>query len=165
MTRLFKHFTDELSLSLKELERKEIVEFLDNYGQYKRVIEFENDVNRQNYTPVSLSLCVKGDLLSTIATVGLGLASSEELTEDELEKYLRDCLQSPENFPLSLSKLFGNLRLDKKGDSHQQVMNLFRTVDRIIRENGLDNVSQKVLNNVIIDCLPRRPRRFVREMR
>ena len=92
----------ELSLSLKELGRKEIVEFLDNYGQYKRVIEFENGVNGQNYTPVPLSLCVKGDLLSTIATVELGLASSEELTEDELEKYLRDCLQSPENFPLSL---------------------------------------------------------------
>jgi hypothetical protein len=47
------HLTDERCLFLKELGRREIVEFLDSYGQYKRGCDI---------TPVPLSLFVQRDL-------------------------------------------------------------------------------------------------------
>jgi hypothetical protein len=80
------HLTDERCLFLKELGRREIVEFLDSYGQYKRGCDI---------TPVPLSLFVQRDLLSAIAKYEFGLDSPEELTDGDLERYLRGCLQPP----------------------------------------------------------------------
>ena len=69
--------TDRRCLVLKEIGRREIIEFLDSYGQYKRGC---------GNTPVPLSLFVQRDLLSAIAKYEFGLATPEELTEGDLER-------------------------------------------------------------------------------
>ena len=82
----------------------------------------------------------------------------EQLTDDKLAKYVLSCLSFNEDFVPDLSNLFENLRLTRNGDCRKRVLALFRAVKRIIRENGLGNVHEKIFNEFIINALPQEPR-------
>ena len=137
--------------------RKDIADFLDEYERYRRVIEYRHHVNGKRILPVPMIYCVEPNLLS-VMNYEIGLISLEQLTDDKLEKYLLSCLSLNEDFVPDLSNLFGNLRLARNGDCRRRVLDLFRTVKRIIRENGLGNAHEKIFNEFIINALPREPR-------
>ena len=85
-------------------------------------------------------------LVSVIASMELGLPTSEELSEDALKKNLHSCLRAHKFFVPDLSVLFGNLRLGKSGDCRRRVLKLFRSLDKIICENCRKKFLERDIN-------------------
>ena len=99
---------------LKGTGRDQIKEFMTNYKAYVHRQEVRRNLGERVET-LSMRALVDLDLLEIIATYELDKTGVEELEDEEVVQYLKNCLApSSTHFP-SVKELFGNLKFSVLG--------------------------------------------------
>ena len=149
---------------LKGTGRDQIKEFMTNYKAYVHRQEVRRNLGEKVET-LRMRDLVDLDLLGTIAVYELDKTGVEELSDDEVSQYLKNCLApSSTHFP-SVKELFGNLKFSVLGaNSPKKVVDFFKNVQKVVDENGLERYGEKLLTKRLLDIIqPKKLRSLILE--
>ena len=112
---------------------------------------------------LELNTCIDWKLLALLVKFEMHEKSPAEVSSTSLEKYLRQCL-IPNKFQTpDLDRVFGTLRLGKKGEPRERVRRLFESMEEILTLHGLTTLPEKYVVKRLIRALePKRLRTIMK---
>ena len=137
---------------LTTVERVEIANFLDRYENYLLMVASRNALGDE-IVPMEMKFCIDNQLLKALVKHQIGVGSVGELTQEQLKKYLDDCLKVTDYYVPDLESIFSELTLSDNKDANARVVDLFTNAEEILRRNGLTQVSEKTIVPLIIQAI------------